>query len=82
MGRKYTIFGVKYQNIFVGRHPLNYKEMFVGTPIYTSYAVITIAMFTSMLAIELFYITQLCSFLGYFLEYLTIFIPYNFAFYP
>ena len=33
MERKDTIFGVKYQNIFVGQHLLNYEEMFVVIPI-------------------------------------------------
>ena len=29
MGRKVTIFGVKYQNVLVRSHQLNYKQMFV-----------------------------------------------------
>ena len=32
--RKDTIFVLKYQNILVGQHLLNYKDIFVGTPIY------------------------------------------------
>ena len=56
MGGKDTIFGVNYQNIMVIWHLLNYEEMFVGTPIYIRYVVISIVLFTSMLAIELFYL--------------------------
>ena len=56
--------------------------MFVETPIYIGYVVLNIVIFTSMLAIELFYLKQLCSFLGCFLEYLPIFTPYKFAAYP
>ena len=59
MGIKYTSFGVKYQNILVTRHLINYKEIFVGTPIYIEYVVIFIVLFTSMLVIELFYLTQI-----------------------
>ena len=47
---------------------LNYKEMFVETPIYIRYDVLTIVLFTYMLAIELFYPTQLISFLVCFFE--------------
>ena len=63
MGRKDKIFGVKYQNILVRRHLLNYKDMFVGTPIYIRYGVVYILIFTSMIAIELYYLTQLLSFI-------------------
>ena len=35
---------------------------------------LTIVVFTSMLSIELFYHTQLCSFHGCFFEYLTLFL--------
>ena len=75
MGRKDTIFGV------IGRNLLNYEGMFVGTPIYIRFVVITIVIFTSMLVIELFYLTQLCSFIGCFFEYLPLFIPYRFEVY-
>ena len=34
MVRKYTSFGVNYQNILVSMKILNYEEMFVETPIY------------------------------------------------
>ena len=51
IGTKDTSFGVKYQNILVRWHLLNYKEMFVGTPIYIRYVVLTIVIFISMLAI-------------------------------
>ena len=51
-------------------------------PIYIRYVVITIVIFTSMIAIALFYLTQICSFLGFFFEYLPLFIPYRFAVYP
>ena len=44
------------------------------TPIYIRYVVITIVICTSMLAIGLFYRTQLCSFHGCFFGYLPIFI--------
>ena len=64
MGRKGTNSGEKYQNILVRWHPLNYEDMSVETLIYIRYVVLTIVVFTSMLAIELFYPTQLCSFLG------------------
>ena len=82
MVRKDTGFGVKYQNILVTRHLLNYEDFFVVTPIYIRYDVITIVIFTYMLAIVSFYITQLCSFLGYLFEYLPLFIPYMFVLYP
>ena len=75
MGRKDTSFGVKYQNILVRWKILNYEEIFAETPIYIRYVVLTIIIFTSMLAIELFYLTQLCSFLGCLFEYLHIFLP-------
>ena len=38
--------------------------------------------FISMIAIELFYIKQLCSFLGFFFGYLPPFDPYRFTVYP
>ena len=57
VGIKDTRFGLKYQNILVGWNLLNYKEIFVETPIYISYVVITVVVFTSMLAIELFYLS-------------------------
>ena len=38
----------------------NHEGMFVETTIYIRYVVLTIVIFTSMLAIELFYRTQLC----------------------
>ena len=66
MGRKDIIFGVKYQNILVTRHLLNYKNVFMGKPIYIRYVVISIILLTSMLTTELFYLTQLCSHLGCF----------------
>ena len=43
---------------------------------------ISIVLFTIMFAVELFYLTQNCSFLGCFFEYLTLFIPFRFAVYP
>ena len=36
---------------------------------------LTIIIFTSVLSIELFYLTQLCSFHGFFFEYLPPFLP-------
>ena len=82
MGRKDTVFGVKYQNILVGWHLLNYKEMFVGTPVYIRYFVIVIVVFTSMLAIGLFHLTPICLFLGCFFESLPLFIHYMSVVYP
>ena len=73
MERNDTRFGVKYQNILVTRHLLNYEEMCVVTPMYIRYVVIYMVLFTSMLPIELFYLAQLCSFLGCFFEYLPLF---------
>ena len=64
MGRKDTSFGVKYQGMLLRNHKLNYTDMFVVTQIYIRYVVISIVLITVMLAIELFYLTQLCSFLG------------------
>ena len=81
MVRKDTSIVAKYQKLLLGWHLLNYKDMSVEIPIYIRYAVITIVIFTSMLSIELFYLTQLYSFLGYFFEYLTLFISYRFAVY-
>ena len=60
-GINYTSFGVRYQYILVRWDPLNYKDMFVETPFYIRYVVITIVISTSMLDIELFYLTQLSS---------------------
>ena len=54
MGRNDTSVGVKYQNIYLGQNLLNYKYMFVETPIYIKYVVITILIFTSTLVIEFF----------------------------
>ena len=39
---------------------------------------ISIVLITIMLAIQLFDLTQLCSFLGCYFDYLPIFIPYRF----
>ena len=43
-------------------------------PIYIRYVVLTINICISMLAIELFYRTQLCSFHGCFFDYLPMFL--------
>ena len=82
MGRRETIFVVKYQKIFIGWHLLNYEEIFLETPIYIRCVVITIVIFTYILSVELFYPTQLFSFLGCFFDYLHLFIPYRFSVYP
>ena len=82
MGIKGTRFGVKYQNLLVTSHLLNHEQMFTGTPIYIRYVVISFVFFTYVISVELFYLTQLCSFLGFLFEYLPIFIPYRFALYP
>ena len=75
MGRKYTILGVKYQELLIRSHELNYKDIFVGTQIYIRYVVIYIVLITVIIAIGLFYLTQLRSFLEFFFEYLPLFIP-------
>ena len=75
MERKYTSFGVKYQNILVGWKILNYGDILVETSIYINYAVLSIVIYIYMLVIELFYLTQLCSFIGCFFYYLPIFLP-------
>ena len=82
MGRTDTSFGVNYQNILARWHVLNYEVMSVGTTIYIRYVVISIVIFTFMIDIELFYLTQLRSFLGFLFDYLPLFIPYRFAVYP
>ena len=68
MRGKDTRFVLKHQNLLVGWHLLNYEEMFVETPIYIRYVFLAIIVFTSMLAIALFYLTQLFSFIGCFFE--------------
>ena len=47
---------------------------------YIRYIVIAIVLLTSMIAIELFYLTRLHSFLGFIYEYLTITIPIGFRY--
>ena len=59
MGRKDTSFGVIHQKLLVEWNLLNYEDMFAETPIYIIYVLLTIVIFTFMLAIELFYLTQL-----------------------
>ena len=44
--KEITSFGVKYKNILVTRHLLNYKEMFLVTLIYIRYVVVCIILFT------------------------------------
>ena len=61
---------------------LNYKEMLLETLIYIGYVGISIMLYTSMLAIELFYLTQPRSFLGYFFGYLPLLLPFRFAVNP
>ena len=58
LGRKDISFGVRYQNILVRWHLLNYEEMLAETQIYIRYVVLTIVIFTSILVIELFYLSQ------------------------
>ena len=65
---KYAGFGVKYQNILVVRHLINYEEMFVSTPIYIMCVVVTILIFISMLAIEFFILHYFVPFLGVYLR--------------
>ena len=75
MGKNYTSFGVKLQELLIRIHQLNYKEMFVGTQIYIRYVLVSIFLITVMLAIELFYLTRLSSFFECFFEYLPLFVP-------
>ena len=75
MGRKDTSCGVNYQNLLVSMKILNYEDIFVKTPIFIRYVLLVIVIFTSMLAIELVYLTKLCSFHGFSFEYLPIFLP-------
>ena len=82
MGRNDTRFIVNYQNILVIWNLLNHEEMFVGAPIYIRYAVISIVLFTYILSIELFSITQLCSSLQFIFGCLPLFIPNRFLVYP
>ena len=82
MVRKDKIFGDKIQSLLVRRHKLNYTDMFVGTQINIRYVVIFIILIAVMLAIELFYLAQLCSFLGCYFEYLPLFIPCRFEGFP
>ena len=63
MGIKDTTFDGKLQCILGRINELNYTEMSVGTYIQIGYVVIYIFLVTVMLAIGLFYTTQLCSFL-------------------
>ena len=49
-------------------HQLNNKEMFVVTQIEIRYVVVSIVLFIVMLAIELFNLTQIRSFIGCFFE--------------
>ena len=75
MRRKDTIFGAEYQKlILVGCKILDYEEMFVETPIYIRYVVLTIVIFTSMFTIEIFYLTQKISFITCFFECLHLFL--------
>ena len=74
IGRKDASFGLKYPIVLISMKILNYEEMFMEPPIYIKYVALTIVIFTYMLAIELFYPTQLCSFHGCFFEYLPIFL--------
>ena len=62
-------------NNFVRRKKLNYTDIFVETYIEISYVVISIVLITVMLIIEIFYLSQICSFLGYYFEKLPLFIP-------
>ena len=75
MGRNDATFGVKYPKMLVSMRIRHYEEMLVEPPIYIRYVVLTIVIFTSMLAIGLFYLTQLYSFIGCFFEYLPLFLP-------
>ena len=82
MGKKDTIFGVKYQNILLSIKILNYKDNFVETPIYIRCVVITIVTFTYMLAIELFTLHNLLHFMDVFLSTYLYFSLYRFVEYP
>ena len=80
--REDTIFGGGVNFLLVIRHKLNYIDMFVGRHIYIGCIVISIVLITVMLDIELFYFTQLHSFIGYYFDYLPLFIPYRFVVFP
>ena len=60
-------------------HELNHKDMFIGTNIYIRHVVIYILLVSIMLVIELFYPTQLHSFIGFYFGKLPLFIPYMFT---
>ena len=78
---KETSFGVRHKNLLVVWHLLTYEDISAETPICIRYVGITIVIFASMLAIELFHRTQLRSFLGFIFDYLPLFIPYRFEVY-
>ena len=79
MGRKDASFEVKYPKVLVSMKIWHYEEMFVEPPIYIRYVALTIFVFTSMLAIELFYLTQPSSFHGCFFDYFPIFLHLQFC---
>ena len=82
MGLKDTRFGRKLQYMLERRYEINFTDIFVVRNIYERYAVISIVLITVMLAIELFYSTQLNSFIGCYFDYLPLFIPYMFVVLP
>ena len=64
MGRKYKIFGVKYQNLLVESHLLNYEEVSMVTPIYIKYVVITIFLLHLRFPLDYFILHNFVHFLG------------------
>ena len=82
MGRKYTSFGGKLKYFLLIRQKLNHTEMFARRQIYIRYVVISIVLITIMLAIEMFFLTQLCSVIRCYFEYLPLIIPFMFAVFP
>ena len=63
MRRMYISFGVKYQNILVGRDLKNYYDIFVVTPMYIKYVAISVHLFKYILAVEYFILNNLVHFL-------------------
>ena len=73
MGIKDASFGLRYQNILLTRHLLNYKEMFVGTLIYISYVVISIILLYICCPLNYFILHKFVHFLDVsFITYLSL----------
>ena len=79
-GKKGHKLCIEIPKPFGNNPPSNCKDIFMVTQLYIRYVVIYIVFITVMLAIGLFYLTQLCLFLGYFFEYLSLFITIGFQY--